>query len=50
MKLQDFDQPIVFSLAMTFVVLGWIALFAWFFATVGWTGPLGLVKGGVVTS
>jgi hypothetical protein len=48
MKTVDFDQPIVFAFAITFTVLGMMAVFSWLFATLGWGGPLGLVKGGVV--
>lgn len=48
MKATDFDQPIIFSLSITLVVVGWLAILSWFFASVKWTGPLGLVKGGVV--
>lgn len=48
MKLTDLDQPLVFALAITFVVLGMMALLSWAFASLNWTGPLGLVKGGVV--
>lgn len=48
MKATDFDQPLVFALAITFVVLGMMALLGWAFASLNWTGPLGLVKGGVV--
>jgi hypothetical protein len=44
----SFDQPLVFALAITMTVLGMMALLGWLFATIGWTGPLGLVKGGVV--
>jgi hypothetical protein len=44
----SFDQPLVFALSITFVVLGMMALLGWFFASVHWTGPLGVVKGGVV--
>lgn len=47
-KVSDFDQPLVFALAITFVVLGMMALLGWAFASLNWTGPLGLVKGGVV--
>jgi hypothetical protein len=47
-KATDFDQPLVFALAITFVVLGMMALLGWAFASLNWTGPLGLVKGGVV--
>ena len=48
MKATDFDQPIVFAFAITFVVVGMIALMSWAFASLGWTGPLGLLKGGVM--
>jgi hypothetical protein len=47
-KLESFDQPLVFALAITFVVLGMMALLGWGFASLHWTGPLGLIKGGVV--
>jgi hypothetical protein len=47
-KAESFDQPLVFAVSITFVVIGMIALMGWFFATMKWTGPLGLVKGGVV--
>jgi hypothetical protein len=45
-KMQKFDQPIIFAISITFVVLGMMALLAWIFASLGWSGPLGLVKGG----
>lgn len=45
---ESFDQPLVFAVSITFVVLGMMALLGWFFASAHWTGPLGLVKGGVV--
>jgi hypothetical protein len=48
MKLEDFDQPIVFALAITMTVVGMIAVGSWIFARLGWTGPLGLLKGGVM--
>lgn len=41
------DHPLVFSLSVTLVVLGWTAVLGWAFASMKWTGPLGLVKGGV---
>jgi hypothetical protein len=47
-KLESFDQPIVFALSVTMVVLGMMALLGWLFASLHWTGPLGLLKGGVV--
>jgi len=46
-KLTDLDQPIVFAFAITFTVVGMMALGSWLFAILGWTGPLGLMKGGV---
>lgn len=50
MSLEKYDQPLVFAVAITLTVLGMMAFLSWFFMTVGWSGPLGLVKGGVVTS
>lgn len=47
MKLTDLDQPLVFAFAITFTVVGMMALGSWLFASAGWTGPLGLMKGGV---
>lgn len=47
MKLEDFDQPLIFALSITFVVVGMMAILGWFFSSAGWTGPLGLIKGGV---
>lgn len=47
MKLEDFDQPLIFALSITMVVIGTMAVLGWFFSSCGWTGPLGLVKGGV---
>jgi hypothetical protein len=43
-----FDQPLVFAVAITLTVVGMMAMLGWFFASVHWTGPLGLLKGGVV--
>lgn len=47
-KLKKLDKPAVFALSITFVVLGTIAIMSWAFQSLHWTGPLGLVKGGVV--
>lgn len=47
-KLTDLDQPLVFAFAITFTVVGMMALMAWIFSATGMTGPLGLVKGGVM--
>jgi hypothetical protein len=49
-KAAQFDQPIVFAFSITFVVIGILAILGWLFASLHWTGPLGLVKGGVVNS
>ena len=48
MKLEDLDHPLVFAIAITFVVLGMSAFLGWGFASLGWSGPLGVVKGGTV--
>lgn len=42
-----YDHPIVFMFAITLSVIGLSAVLAWGFSSLGWTGPLGLVKGGV---
>lgn len=47
-KLKKLDKPVVFALSVTFVVLGTMAIMSWAFRSLNWTGPLGLVKGGVV--
>lgn len=47
-KLENYDQPLVFAFAITFTVIGMMALLSWVFTSLGWTGPLGLVKGGVM--
>jgi hypothetical protein len=46
--LGQYDQPLVFAFAVTFTVIGMMALLSWVFSSLGWTGPLGLVKGGVM--
>jgi hypothetical protein len=44
---EKFDQPIIFLFSVTLGVVGMIALLSWLFAALNWTGPLGLLKGGV---
>jgi len=34
---------------MFLVVVGFIAIFSWVFASFGWTGPLLVLKGGINT-
>jgi len=46
--LEKLDQPLVFAFAITFTVIGMMAILGWLFASLNWTGPLGLVKGGVM--
>lgn len=46
--LGKYDQPLIFAIAITFTVVGMMALLSWVFASLKWTGPLGLVKGGVM--
>jgi hypothetical protein len=48
MALEKLDQPIVFVFAITFAVIGMTAVLGWLFASLHWTGPQGLVKGGVM--
>lgn len=47
-KLKKFDKPIVFALAITLVVLGMASILSWGAKAAGFTGPLGVLKGGVV--
>jgi len=48
MALEKFDQPLVFAFAITFTVIGMMAILSWLFSSLKLTGPLGLVKGGVM--
>lgn len=50
MKLNDFDQPIIFLLVISLGVAAVWAILGWILLSVGWTGPLGLFKGGVMHS
>lgn len=47
-KADDLDHPLLFLLIITIGVIGVTSLLSWGFASLGWTGPLGLVKGGVM--
>jgi hypothetical protein len=46
-KLKKFDKPIVFAISITLVVLGMTALLSWGASKAGFSGPLGVLKGGV---
>lgn len=49
-KLEKFDHPLVFAVSITLVVVGMISLMSWAFSSLGWTGPLQVLKGGIVPS
>lgn len=48
MKLDDFDHPLPFLFAMTIGVFAMAALISWGLSKAGFTGPLGIFKGGVM--
>jgi hypothetical protein len=45
-----FDHPLVFSIAVTLVVIFWFGVFGWGLTKIRATGPLSVVKGGVMQS
>lgn len=47
-KLKKFDKPIVFAVAITLVVIGMMSIMSWGASSLGFSGPLGALKGGVV--
>jgi hypothetical protein len=47
-KLDKLDQPIVFAFTITLIVVGMISVLSWLFLSIGWTGPLSVLKGGYV--
>ncbi len=49
-KIEDFDHPLIFLLVITLGVIGVTSILSWVFASLNWTGPLGLVKGGVINT
>lgn len=50
MNLSKFDHPIVFALSVTLVVVGTISVLSWIFMSLGWNGPLSVLKGGITTA
>jgi hypothetical protein len=46
--MKEWDQPLIFAFAIFFTVVGMMAVWSWFAASLGWTGLLGLLKGGVM--
>jgi hypothetical protein len=49
-KLKKFDKPIVFAISITLVVIGTLSVMSWAAVSLGLSGPLGALKGGVVQS
>lgn len=47
-KAEDFDHPIIFLLTVTMGVVAMIAIISWGAASMGYTGLLSLLKGGVM--
>jgi hypothetical protein len=45
---ETFDHPLVFSFAITLIVIFWFAVLGWAFTKLNASGPLSLVKGGVM--
>jgi hypothetical protein len=48
--LQKFDHPLMFLFVMTIGVFAMASVISYGLAALGWTGPLGIFKGGVVQS
>lgn len=48
MAASDFDHPIIFLFVIAIGVAAVWAIISWGLIKLGWTGPLGLFKGGVV--
>jgi hypothetical protein len=46
----DFDQPLIFLIVIAIGVAAIWGIISWGLITLGWTGPLGLFKGGVVVT
>lgn len=47
-KLDKADQPIIFAITITLIVVGMISVWSWAFMALGWSGPLSVLKGGYV--
>jgi len=47
-KPADFDHPLIFLFVMAVGIAAMWAVISWGLIKLGWTGPLGLFKGGVV--
>lgn len=43
-----FDHPLIFSFAIALVVLFWFGVFGWGLTKINASGPLSVVKGGVL--
>lgn len=49
-KLDKADQPIIFAITITLIVVGMISVWSWAFMSLGWSGPLSVLKGGVINN
>lgn len=47
---KDFDHPIVFLFVIAVGVAAVWSIISWGLVKAGWTGPLGLFKGGIVSN
>lgn len=47
-KLKKLDKPIIFAISITLVVIGMMSLWSWAAVSMHLTGPLGVLKGGVI--
>jgi len=47
-SLEKLDHPLIFALSVTLVVVGTISVLSWLFNSLGWHGPLSVLKGGIV--
>lgn len=48
--MEKLDHPLVFLLVMTIGVFAMASVISYILVMLGWTGPLGIFKGGVVQS
>lgn len=42
--LDALDHPVLFSFAITLVVVAWMAIFTWLFKALNWPGPAALFQ------
>lgn len=49
-NIEKLDHPLIFAITITLIVVGTIAVFSWLFMSLGWVGPLSVLKGGIVNN